>query len=45
MAVDPAGVRGIVAHACVRPDAPGARAGRDSGAVISVLSAAGEPWT
>jgi hypothetical protein len=45
MAVNPAGVRAFVERACARPDAPGARAGRDFGAVISALSAVGGPWT
>jgi hypothetical protein len=45
MAVNPAGVRGITARACARPDAPGGRAGRDFGAVISVTFMVGGPWT
>lgn len=45
MAVNPAGVRGSVARACARPDVPGACAGRDFSAVISVLSTVGGPWT
>ena len=44
MAEDPAAVRGIVARACARPDAPGGRADRDCGTVISALSAVGGPW-
>ncbi len=45
MAVNPAGVRGSVARACARPEVPGACAGRDFSAVISVLSTVGGPWT
>ncbi len=45
MTVSPARVRGIAERACARPDIPGARPGRESGAVISALTGAGGPWT
>lgn len=44
MAVNPAGVRGIVERACARPGTPGAHAGRDLGVAICVLWIVGGPW-
>ena len=44
MTVSPAEMRGIAVRACARPGMPGARAGRESGAVISALPGVGGPW-
>ena len=45
MAVNPAGARGIAERACACPDMPGARTGRDFGAVIFAALLVGGPWT